>query len=130
MFLLIFARDKDLDIYMLLALNLTRSNWIIGKTTDIADFYQQLALLTRSNLPLPDSIRQLAGSFNKSEFRDMLEHVSRDTASGIPLVIHFFTYEMAEPWIEKGVRLALFGTDRAGIADDMQADFKHLRGLP
>ena len=51
-------------------------------------------------------------------------------AKGIPLVIHFFTYEMAEPWIEKGVRLVLFGTDRAGISDRMQTDFAHLRGLP
>lgn len=63
-----------------------------------------------------------------------LEAVDRiyDTcaARGMPLVIHFFTYEMAEPWIEKGVRLVLFGTDRAGIADGMQADFKHLRALP
>ena len=52
------------------------------------------------------------------------------TAKGIPLVIHFFTYEMAEPWIEKGVRLVLFGTDRVGISDQMQTDFKHLRDLP
>ena len=52
------------------------------------------------------------------------------TAKGIPLVIHFFTYEMAEPWIAKGVRLVLFGTDRGGIADQMKADFDHLRALP
>ncbi|MCZ6644956.1 MAG: aldolase/citrate lyase family protein [SAR324 cluster bacterium] len=52
------------------------------------------------------------------------------TARGVPLVIHFFSYEMAEPWIAKGVKLVLFGTDRGGIADQMQADFAHLRGLP
>lgn len=63
-----------------------------------------------------------------------LEAVDRihDTckARDIPLVIHFFTYEMAEPWIAKGVRMVLFGTDRGGIADQMQTDFAHLRGLP
>ena len=63
-----------------------------------------------------------------------LEAVDRiyDTckARSIPLVIHFFTYEMAEPWIAKGVRLVLFGSDRDGIADKMQTDFAHLRGLP
>ncbi|MCZ6729663.1 MAG: hypothetical protein O7C61_08130, partial [SAR324 cluster bacterium] len=52
------------------------------------------------------------------------------TARGVPLVIHFFSYEMAEPWIAKGVKLVLFGTDRGGIGDQMQADFAHLRGLP
>lgn len=62
-----------------------------------------------------------------------LEAVERifDTceARGMPLVIHFFTYEMAEPWIEKGVRFILFGSDRKGIGDSMKKDFDHLRGL-
>lgn len=51
-------------------------------------------------------------------------------AKGVPLVIHFFDYAMADPWIAEGVRLVLFGSDRAGIGDAMQADFDHLRGLP
>jgi len=50
-------------------------------------------------------------------------------AKGVPLVIHFFTYEMAEPWIDKGVRFILFGSDRKGIGDSMKKDFDHLRGL-
>lgn len=50
-------------------------------------------------------------------------------AKNVPLVIHFFTYEMAEPWIDKGVHFILFGSDRKGIGDSMKKDFSHLRGL-
>lgn len=50
-------------------------------------------------------------------------------AKGVPLVIHLFTYEMAEPWIGKGLDFVLFGSDRKGIGDTMKADFDHLRGL-
>jgi hypothetical protein len=46
----------------------------------------------------------------------------------VPLVIHFFSYEMADPWIEKGIHFVLFGTDRGGIGDTMEQDFAHLRG--
>jgi 4-hydroxy-2-oxoheptanedioate aldolase len=49
-------------------------------------------------------------------------------AKGVPLVIHFFSYEMADPWIEKGIHFVLFGTDRGGIGDTMEQDFAHLRG--
>jgi hypothetical protein len=45
------------------------------------------------------------------------------------LVIHFFTHEMAQPWIERGVRFILYGSDRRGIGDVMRADFDWLRSL-
>ena len=51
-------------------------------------------------------------------------------AHKIPLMIHFFNYEMAEPWINKGVNFVLFGTDRNGIGEQMQKDITHLRALP
>lgn len=50
-------------------------------------------------------------------------------AQGVPLVIHFFTFEMAEPWIAKGIRFILFGSDRQGIGDSMKKNFDHLRSL-
>ncbi len=50
-------------------------------------------------------------------------------ARGVPLVIHFFTYAMAEPWIAKGVRFVLFGNDRLGIGDRMKTDLEHLKTL-
>ena len=69
--------------------------------------------------------------YHDPKYLEAVERIHETCAAkGIPLVIHFFTYEMAEPWIAKGVRLVLFGTDRAGIEDRMQADFAHLRGLP
>jgi 4-hydroxy-2-oxoheptanedioate aldolase len=62
-----------------------------------------------------------------------LEAVDRifDTckAKGVPLVIHFFTREMAQPWIAKGIRFILYGTDRKGIGDAMKQDFDFLHGL-
>ena len=50
-------------------------------------------------------------------------------ARKVPLVIHFFTYEMAQPWIGRGIHFILFGSDRRGIGDAMKTDFDFLRGL-
>ena len=55
------------------------------KTTEIADFYQQLALLIQGNLPLPDSVRQLGVNFHRKGFRQALAAVSEATAKGQPL---------------------------------------------
>lgn len=69
--------------------------------------------------------------YHHPRYLEAVDHIY-DTcrARGVPLVIHFFTYEMAQPWIEKGVRFVLFGSDRRGIGDQMKADFEFLRGLP
>ena len=53
-----------------------------GQTTEIADFYQQLALLVKADLPLPDSIQQLGKNCQKRKFQAVLEQVSADTAKG------------------------------------------------
>lgn len=44
----------------------------------------------------------------------------------VPLVIHFFTREMAAPFIANGVHFILFGTDRGAIAA-LGAEFQFLR---
>ncbi|HBC88629.1 MAG TPA: hypothetical protein DCZ94_16905 [Lentisphaeria bacterium] len=53
--------------------------------TEIADFYRQLSLLVKSNLPLPESIRQLAANFDKPDFKQVLFSVSAGTSKGQPL---------------------------------------------
>ncbi len=55
------------------------------KHSETADLYRQLGLLLRSNLPLPDSLRQLAAGLNSQEFRDALLKVAEKTESGAPL---------------------------------------------
>ena len=52
---------------------------------DIADFYQQLALLVKADLPLPDSLRQLAAGFRQREFRQVLDQLGSDSAKGVAL---------------------------------------------
>jgi 4-hydroxy-2-oxoheptanedioate aldolase len=47
---------------------------------------------------------------------------------GVPLVIHFFTHEMAEPFIQDGVHFVLFGSDRRGVAE-LKPHFDFLRGV-
>lgn len=49
---------------------------------DLADFYEELALLVRSNLPLPEGLRQLAASLPSSLFRQALEDLGGRTARG------------------------------------------------
>lgn len=52
------------------------------QSSDIADFYQQLALLIRSNLPLPESLKQLGQNFQKPEFKALLLRIGDRAARG------------------------------------------------
>jgi type IV pilus assembly protein PilC len=52
------------------------------KSTDIADFYRQIALLLKSGLPLPESIEQLGRNFSKPDFRKILLTVAEKTSEG------------------------------------------------
>ena len=52
------------------------------RSSNIADFYQQLALLVRSNLPLPESLYQLGRSFPKPEFKFLLLKISDRVGKG------------------------------------------------
>ena len=54
-------------------------------STDIADFYRQIALLLKSGLPLPDSIQQLGINFGKADFKAVLFKLSDDTSKGVTL---------------------------------------------
>jgi type IV pilus assembly protein PilC len=49
---------------------------------DISEFYRQLALLTASNLPLPEILGQMNDSFKSREFKKALKNMSNDTAQG------------------------------------------------
>ena len=50
--------------------------------THVCDFYQQLALLVRANLPLPDSLRQLGRDFPQPKFQRVLTDIGKQAASG------------------------------------------------
>lgn len=50
-------------------------------------------------------------------------------AKGVPMVVHFFSYEMAKPWIERGAHFILCGTDRDGIAQEMNDTFGKMKAL-
>lgn len=67
--------------------------------------------------------------YHHPKYLEAVEHIyDRCKAHNKPLVIHFFTYEMADPWIQKGLNFILFGSDRqAGIGEQMKADQQHLR---
>jgi len=51
----------------------------------IADFYHQLALLTSSNLPLPDSIRQMGDQCSNPQFKEVLLKVCDELEKGASL---------------------------------------------
>lgn len=48
----------------------------------VADFYHQLALLIRSNLPLPESLSQLGERFPDEEFKTVILQIGQRTARG------------------------------------------------
>ena len=50
----------------------------------IADFYQQLALLIESNLPLPASLRELARQPLDAGFQQALVKLAERTDKGVP----------------------------------------------
>jgi type II secretory pathway component PulF len=51
-------------------------------SSDVADFYHQLGLLARSNLPLPESLRQLGQHFPSKDFQAVLYKTGERTARG------------------------------------------------
>ena len=52
------------------------------RASDIADFYQQLALLVRSELPLPDSLIELAKYCPRRDFQEAVLAASDRVAKG------------------------------------------------
>ena len=52
---------------------------------DIADFYKQLALLTQTGLPLPDTLRQLAPTLGKRALREIVERLREAASKGMTL---------------------------------------------
>ncbi len=52
---------------------------------EVIEFYRQLALLVRANLPLPQSLEKLARNCTDPRFRQTLERLAADTARGVPL---------------------------------------------
>lgn len=55
------------------------------KKTEITDFYRELSLLLNSNLPLPESLRQLAENFQRRDVKEFISKLAADTESGVPL---------------------------------------------
>jgi type IV pilus assembly protein PilC len=55
------------------------------KSDEIADFFRQLSLMVKSDLPLPESLRSIAANTGKREFRRILEDISRQVANGTSL---------------------------------------------
>ncbi len=52
------------------------------KSDEIADFFRQLSLLVKSNLPLPESLSNIADNTGKNEFRRIIEDIARHVANG------------------------------------------------
>jgi type IV pilus assembly protein PilC len=56
-----------------------------SKSESVAAFYEQLALLVRSRVPLPEGLAQLAKSVSSRRFGAVLREVAADTAQARPL---------------------------------------------
>ncbi len=56
-----------------------------AENNEIVDFYRQLSLLIDSNLPLPESLKQLAGNMRRRDFREVIDKLAEQTERGAPL---------------------------------------------
>jgi len=54
----------------------------MASNNEIIDFYKQLALLTKSELPLPETLRQLAETADSKEMKLELKRLGDETAKG------------------------------------------------
>jgi type IV pilus assembly protein PilC len=52
------------------------------KSDEIADFFRQLSLLVKSNLPLPESLSNIAENTGKKEFRRIIEDIAHTVTNG------------------------------------------------
>ena len=67
--------------------------------------------------------------FQNPKYLEAVERIYQIcTAHNVPLVIHMFHREMAEPWIKKGVHFILYRTDRTPL-EDLQVEFEFLRSI-
>ena len=56
-----------------------------NRQEEFTEFYRQLALLLRAQLPLPESVRSLAASCRDRRVRAVLDQVADDVGNGLPL---------------------------------------------
>jgi type II secretory pathway component PulF len=56
-----------------------------GTRDELTEFYSELALLTRSDLPLPESIAAIASGCRSRHFRSVLDRIAEEVGRGIPL---------------------------------------------
>jgi len=96
---------------------------------DIADFYQQLALLIRSGLPLPDSLRQLARNVPRRAFQEALARIADETAGGRGLTDALAAYPQYFSPLER--RLLSAGEDSSTLPEMLAevAKLAHMKRL-
>lgn len=71
----------------------------------------------------------IPADYHHPKYIEAVKHI-HDTCrrKRVPLVIHFFTREMAEPFLRQGIHFVLFGTDRGALAT-LGEHFQFLRGV-
>lgn len=68
-------------------------------------------------------------NYHHPKYIEAVKHIHETCVrKKVPLVIHFFTHEMAEPFIKEGIHFVLFGSDR-GTVPALGDHFQFLRGV-
>lgn len=55
------------------------------KTSELYDFYRQLGLLLKADIPMPTGLRQLASSLGSGGFKETVEQMALQTSKGVAL---------------------------------------------
>jgi len=86
---------------------------------EISDFFRQLSLLTNSGLPLPETLRQLAASTDRTKIKTMIEECGEAAGKGVTLSDALRKYSDDIPSFY--VRMIAIG-EREGTLPDVLAE--------
>ena len=96
------------------------------RSQEITDFYNELSILTRSNMPLPETLFQLGKNSGRKDFRKVLEKISEETSKGVSLAESMKNFP--EYFHPLHVRMIGLG-EKSGVLPDILLDVARISHL-
>ncbi|MFZ2656096.1 MAG: type II secretion system F family protein [Victivallales bacterium] len=96
------------------------------RSQEITDFYKELSILTKSNMPLPETLYHLGRNSGHKDFREVLQKISEDTAKGVTLAESMKNY----PVFFHPLHVKMIGLgEKSGLLPDILLDIARVSHL-
>jgi type IV pilus assembly protein PilC len=96
------------------------------RSQEITDFYRELSILTRSHMPLPETLYHLGRNSEHKDFGEVLEKISGETSKGVPLSESMKNYPgYFHPFHVKMIGLG----EKSGLLPDILLDIARVSHL-